>query len=101
MWYAATFAKHFRYRTHRRPGWWSLSPASWSPKSLVQAREVAETFRKNTGIDWALREQARARLRAMVKHLLRKYGYLPDLQEQAVTTVIQRAGLRSHELITA
>jgi type I restriction enzyme R subunit len=69
--------------------------------SLVQAREVAQTVRKNSGIDWTLREQARARLRAMVKHLLRKYSVLPDLQEQAITTVIQHAELRSHELVTA
>jgi type I restriction enzyme, R subunit len=68
---------------------------------LIIAREVAETVRKNTGIDWAIREQARARLRTMVKRLLRKYGYPPDLQEQAVTTVIQQAELRSQELTAA
>jgi type I restriction enzyme R subunit len=68
---------------------------------LLIAREVAETVRQNTGIDWAIREQARARLRAMVKRLLRKYGYPPDLQESAVTTVIEQAEHISQELTTA
>ena len=55
------------------------------------AKEVADTVRQNTRIDWAIREQARAHLRRMVKRVLRKYGYPPDMQEGAVNMVIEQA----------
>ncbi|MBU2755200.1 type I restriction endonuclease subunit R [Acidithiobacillus sp. CV18-2] len=55
------------------------------------AREVADTVRRNTTIDWAIREQARAHLRRMVKRVLRKNGYPPDKQEGAVELVIEQA----------
>ena len=46
-------------------------------------------------IDWVLdmqhRESARARMRVLVKHILRKHGYPPDLQDAAVQTVLQQA----------
>ena len=41
------------------------------------------------------RETARARLRVLVKRILRKYGYPPDLQDAAVQTVIQQAEVLS------
>jgi type I restriction enzyme R subunit len=59
------------------------------------ARELTETVRKNTTIDWAVREGARARLRVMVKHVLRKHGYPPDKQEKATLTVLEQAELLS------
>ncbi|MBU2838770.1 type I restriction endonuclease subunit R [Acidithiobacillus thiooxidans] len=55
------------------------------------AKEVADTVRQNTRIDWSIREQARAHLRRMVKRVLRKHGYPPDMQEGAVNTVIEQA----------
>ncbi|WP_414039220.1 type I restriction endonuclease subunit R [Acidithiobacillus sp. M4-SHS-6] len=55
------------------------------------AKEVADTVRQNTRIDWSIREQARAHLRRMVKRVLRKHGYPPDMQEGAVNLVIQQA----------
>ena len=57
------------------------------------AREIAETVRNNSGVDWHLREQARANLRRLVKRVLRKHGYPPDKQEQASQTVIEQAEL--------
>ena len=42
-------------------------------------------------MDWVHRESARARLRVLVKRILRKYGYPPDLQDAVVYTVIQQA----------
>jgi hypothetical protein len=42
-------------------------------------------------IDWTLREQARAKIRVMVKRILNKYGYPPDLQDEAVRTELQQA----------
>ena len=44
-------------------------------------------------MDWAKRETVRAKLRVMVKRILRKYGYPPDKQEMATMTVLQQAEL--------
>ena len=55
------------------------------------ARELVETVRKNTTIDWTVRETVRAKLRVMVKRILRRYGYPPDKQEKATQTVLEQA----------
>lgn len=55
------------------------------------ARELVEAVRRNISIDWTEREAVRAKLRAIVKRLLRKYGYPPDKQEKATQTVIHQA----------
>jgi len=55
------------------------------------ARELVETVRGNTTIDWTVRETVRAKLRVMVKRILRKYGYPPDKQEKATQTVLEQA----------
>ena len=61
------------------------------PRVLFSAHlPAAENLRD---IDWTLREGARAKIRVMVKRILNKYGYPPDLQEEAVKTVLQQAEL--------
>jgi len=55
------------------------------------AHELAENLRQNISVDWAVRENVRARLRLMVKRILRKYKYPPDRQEQAVQLVLEQA----------
>jgi type I restriction enzyme R subunit len=55
------------------------------------ARELVETVRNNATIDWTVREAVRAKLRVMVKRILRKYGYPPDMQEKATRTVLEQA----------
>jgi type I restriction enzyme R subunit len=50
------------------------------------ARELVETIRRNTTIDWTVKESVRAKLHTMVKRILRKYGYPPDKQEKATGT---------------
>jgi type I restriction enzyme R subunit len=47
----------------------------------------------NVTIDWAVRESARAKMRTIVRRLLRKYGYPPDKQEKATQTVLEQAEL--------
>ena len=49
-------------------------------------------------IDWNLRESARAKMRVTVKRLLKKYGYPPDLQKDAIEIVIEQAELMSEQL---
>lgn len=57
------------------------------------ARELLKTIRENVTIDWTAKESVRAKLRVMVKRILRKYGYPPDKQEKATQTVLQQAEL--------
>ncbi|GAA3693070.1 type I restriction endonuclease subunit R [Sphingomonas cynarae] len=59
----------------------------------VIAAELVNNLRANATVDWSHRESARARMRVLVKRILRKYGYPPDLQDAAVQTVIQQAEL--------
>ncbi len=58
------------------------------------AIELTETIRKNVSIDWTMRENVQARLRVMVKKILKKHGYPPDKQKKAIDLVLQQA----HEL---
>ena len=57
------------------------------------AQELVKTIRENVSIDWTAKESVRAKLRVMVKRILRKYGYPPDKQEKATQTVLQQAEL--------
>jgi type I restriction enzyme, R subunit len=59
------------------------------------ARELVETVRRNVTIDWTVKESVRAKLRVIVKRILRRYGYPPDKQEAATNTVLQQAELLS------
>ncbi|MEX2534167.1 MAG: type I restriction enzyme endonuclease domain-containing protein [Trueperaceae bacterium] len=57
----------------------------------VIAHELLEKLRKNVTVDWARREQVRARLRVLVKDILEDHGYPPDLSKEAVQTVLAQA----------
>lgn len=59
----------------------------------VIAAELVTQVRKSVTIDWTVRESARARIKVMVKRILKKHGYPPDLQEEATKTVLQQAEL--------
>ena len=55
------------------------------------AHELTENLRQNITVDWSQRENIRAKLRLMVKRILRKYKYPPDQQENAIELVLQQA----------
>jgi type I restriction enzyme, R subunit len=55
------------------------------------AHELAENLRKNLSVDWSQRESVQAKLRLMVKRILRKYKYPPDGQDAAVELVLLQA----------
>lgn len=55
------------------------------------AHDLVETVRRNVTIDWTRRENVRAKLRVMIKRVLRKHGYPPDKQETATLTVLEQA----------
>ncbi|MBR0679417.1 type I restriction endonuclease subunit R [Roseomonas eburnea] len=61
------------------------------PALRVIAHELVKSIRGSVSVDWVHREAARARIRVLVKRILRKYGYPPDLQDAAVQTVLQQA----------
>jgi type I restriction enzyme R subunit len=69
----------------------SAREAMGEPALRVIAHELVQSIRSNVTVDWAHRESARARLRSLVKRILRKYGYPPDLQDAAVQNVLQQA----------
>ena len=55
------------------------------------AAELVTTIRNNSGVDWWRFTARRTKIRVEVKRLLKKYGYPPDLTEEAVKTVVQQA----------
>ncbi|MCK4470391.1 MAG: DUF3387 domain-containing protein, partial [Anaerolineae bacterium] len=61
------------------------------------AQELVRAVRNSVTIDWTLRENVRARIRVMVKRILRRYGYPPDKQEKATQTVLEQAEVLCRE----
>ncbi|MER8975268.1 type I restriction endonuclease subunit R [Mesorhizobium sp. M0800] len=57
----------------------------------VIAHELLVSLKGSVSVDWSHRESARARMRVLVKRILRKHGYPPDLQDAAVQTVLRQA----------
>ncbi len=60
-------------------------------KLRIIGTELLTALKTNVTVDWHNQVNARARMRTLVKRILRKYGYPPDLQESAVRTVIEQA----------
>ena len=52
----------------------------------LMAKELVDTVRKNVTVDWTLRDNVQAKLRVLVKRLLKKYKYPPDMQQKATDT---------------
>lgn len=57
----------------------------------VIAHELLNSLKSNVTVDWSHRESARAKMRILVKRILKKYGYPPDLEDTAVQTVLRQA----------
>jgi type I restriction enzyme R subunit len=57
----------------------------------VIALKLVEAVRANVTIDWTVKQGARAKIRVLVKRLLREFGYPPDLQEAATELVLEQA----------
>ncbi len=65
------------------------------------ARILVENVKKNTSIDWTVKESVRAKLRTVVKRLLRRYGYPPDEQKMATDRILKQAELMANEWTSA
>jgi type I restriction enzyme R subunit len=77
-----------------------------SAKQLMeqdQLRELAvvlyEKVKENASIDWTIKESVKAKLKVIVKRILRQYGYPPDMQALATETVLKQAELIAEELV--
>jgi type I restriction enzyme R subunit len=57
------------------------------------ARDLVTAVRKSVTIDWTMKDSVRAKIRTMVKRILRKHDYPPDKQEKATQTVLEQAEL--------
>lgn len=60
---------------------------------IAITKELADTLRKNRTIDFQKRESARARMRMLIKKLLKKHKYPPEGMEDAVQTVMVQCEL--------
>ena len=65
------------------------------------AQELVKAVRSSVTIDWTVRDSVRARIRVIVKRILRKYGYPPDKQEKATETVLKQAEVLCQDWMTA
>ena len=61
------------------------------------AQELVQSVKRSDTVDWTKRENARAQIRVMVKRILRKYGYPPDLQPRATELVLEQATVLCQE----
>ncbi len=65
-------------------------------------RELAvvlyQKVKENASIDWTIKESVKAKLKVIVKRILRKYGYPPDMQMLATETVLKQAEMIAEEL---
>ena len=77
----------------------SAKQAMGDAKLKVIAGELISQVKKSVTIDWTLRESARAKIKVMVKRILNRHGYPPDLQEEAVKTVLAQAELLCAEWV--
>jgi type I restriction enzyme R subunit len=71
----------------------SAVKAMGDDKLKVIAAELITKVRQSVTIDWTLRESARAKIKVIVKRILNRFGYPPDLQDEAVKTVLAQAEL--------
>ncbi len=69
-------------------------------KEVLRELAVAlyQSIKENASIDWTMKENVRAKLRVVVRRLLRKYGYPPDMQLLATDTVMKQAEMIASEL---
>ena len=57
---------------------------------VAMTKELTDMLKKNRTIDWSKKDIARARMRMLVKRLLKKYKYPPEESEQALDTVLEQ-----------
>lgn len=66
---------------------------------IAITKELTETLRKNKTIDWQKRENARAKMRIIIKRLLKKHKYPPEGMDDAVQTVMTQCELWTDNIV--
>lgn len=61
------------------------------------ARELVTSVKNSVTIDWDKKESVQAKMRVMIKRILKKYGYPPEKQDQAVKTILEQAKMIGDE----
>ncbi|HCD83128.1 MAG TPA: DEAD/DEAH box helicase, partial [Agrobacterium sp.] len=69
-----------------------------SEQLRVIAHELVEQMRKSVTVDWQHKASARAKMRVLVKRILKKFGYPPDLEQEAVQSVLAQAEVLLKEI---
>jgi len=69
-------------------------------KLRFMAQELVERVKRNVTIDWQVRENARAQIRVLVKRILRKHGYPPDMQQRATELVLEQTEVLCREWVS-
>ncbi len=62
---------------------------------IALTRELTDSLRRNNTVDWTKKESARAKMRMLIKRLLKKYKYPPEEEQDAINTVMQQCELWS------
>lgn len=62
----------------------------------IIAQELTEKLRASTTVDWQVRESVRAKMRNMIRRLLKKYKYPPDKRDDAIELILKQAEVLSH-----
>ena len=57
------------------------------------ARDLTKSIKSNISIDWSIRENVQAKMKMIIKRLLKKYGYPPDNTPQAVDIIMEQTKL--------
>ena len=68
---------------------------------IAITKELTDTLRKNKTIDWQRRESARAKMRLLIKRLLKKHKYPPEGMDDAVQTVMTQCELWTDNIMDA
>jgi type I restriction enzyme R subunit len=63
--------------------------------------DLVDTVKRNATVDWSIKEQVRAKLRATVRRVLLRHDYPPDKCEAATNLVLEQAELFASELVAA
>ncbi|MBY5735602.1 type I restriction endonuclease subunit R [Rhizobium leguminosarum] len=76
----------------------SAVQAMGSEQLRIIAHELVEQMRGSVTVDWQHKASARAKMRILVKRILKRFGYPPDLEQEAVQTVLAQAELLLREI---
>ena len=66
----------------------------------VIAAELVNTVRASASVDWWRKDNVRTKMRVAVKRILKKHGFPPDLQAEAIKHVVQQAEAMAREMMS-